>query len=109
MGGIATLVSNKLKANTTKVGEGIDGDEYNIVRLDHVQPPVNIINYYGSQESRTANEDILQSWYRLQKHMRDIHVRGEACLLIGDLNRAVGAGRWGVNGNKENFHMLASW
>ena len=68
----------------------------------NVYPAVNIINYYGSQESRTAKDDILQSWYRLTKHMREIQIRGEACLLIGDLNRAVGAGKWGVKGNKEH-------
>ena len=89
MGGIATLVANKLKQNTTKVCEGTNGDEYNIIRLDHVKPALNIINYYGAQESRTAKEDIMQSWYRLMKDMRDIEGRGEACLLIGDLNRAV--------------------
>ena len=55
MGGIATLVADSLKQNTTKVGEGSDGDEYNIVRLDHINPPVNIINWYGEQESRTPN------------------------------------------------------
>jgi hypothetical protein len=101
--GVATLVSNKLKQNTTKVGEGKSGDEYNIVRLDHVQPPLNIINYYGAQESRSANEDILKSWCRLRKDMGDIDRRGEACLLIGDLNRAVGSGNWGVEGNKDTI------
>ena len=65
MGGIATLVYNRLKPNTTKIGEGIISDEYNLIRLDHVKPALNIINYYGAQQSRTANDDILQSWYRL--------------------------------------------
>ena len=35
--------------------------------------------------------------------MRDIEDRGEACLLIGDLNRAVGAEPWGIKGNKTNI------
>ena len=42
MGGVASMVSNDLKQYTTKVGEGKDGDEYNIVRLDHIKPPINI-------------------------------------------------------------------
>jgi hypothetical protein len=100
MGGVATLVSNDLKQNTTKVGEGTLDDEYNIVRLDHVKPPVNVINYYGEQESRTPNDDILKSWYRLVKEIKDIEGRGEAFLLIGDFNRAVGGGKWGIEGNK---------
>ena len=64
---ITTLISNSLSDNTTKVGEGSDGDEYNIFRLDHIKPPLNIINWYGEQESRTANEEILQSWAKLRK------------------------------------------
>ena len=100
MGGIATLVSNNLKQNTTKVGEGIDKDEYNIVRLDHVNPPLNIVNFYGEQESRTPNDDILNSWYRLTKDLKEIEGRGEAFLLVGDFNRAVGDDEWGIKGNK---------
>ena len=72
MGGIATLVADTLKQNTTKVGEGSNGDEYIIVRLDHIIPPGNIINWYGEFESRTPNDDILHSWWRLRKDMEAI-------------------------------------
>ena len=103
MGGIATLVANSHKQNTTKVGEGFNNDEYIIVRLDHVNPPLNIINWYGEQESRNSNEDILLSWCRLRKDMEAIEDRGEATILIGDMNRAAGDDKWGITGNKTNI------
>ena len=49
MGGVATFVMNEVKANTLKVKEGEDDEEYLIIRLDHVNPPINIINVYGAQ------------------------------------------------------------
>ena len=97
------MVLNSLKQNTTKVGEGANGDEYNIVRLDHTKPPLNVINWYGEQESRTPNEDILQSWCRLRKDLKNIEDRGEATIVIGDMNRALGDGQWGIKGNKSNI------
>jgi hypothetical protein len=102
MGVVATLVIDHLKQNPTKVGEGKEKDEYIIIRFDHVKPPINIINWYGQQESRTDKEDILQSWSRLKNELNSIENRGEGCLLIGDMNRAVGDGKWGVQGNKPN-------
>ena len=43
MGGVATVVENYLKPNTTKVAEGEGQDEYLVTRLSHVHPPVNIV------------------------------------------------------------------
>ena len=40
MDGVATLVSDYLKENTTKVGEGKEGDEYTIIQLDHLKVPI---------------------------------------------------------------------
>ena len=51
-GGIATLIANHLRQNTVKAGEGSDGDEYLITRLNHVRPTLNIVNIYGENESR---------------------------------------------------------
>ena len=103
MEGITTLVSNSLKQFTAKVGEGIEEDKYNIVRLDHIYPLLNIINWYGEQESKTPKEDILQSWSRLRKEIKTIEERGEAVMFIGDMNRAVGADDLGIKGNKTSI------
>ena len=85
--------------------EGQEGDEYIITRLDHVVPALNIINTYGHQESRTSKDDITASWLRLQKDMEEIDNRGEAVLLIGDHNRAVGSDLWGITGNHSKVSM----
>ena len=54
MGGVATFVKNELKANTLKVKEGEDDEEYLITRLDHVTPPVNIINIYKDSQYKSG-------------------------------------------------------
>ena len=64
-------------------------------------PPVNIINIYGQQESRTSKDDITASWLRLEKDLEDIESRGEALLLLGDLNRAIGSDQLGITGNND--------
>ena len=54
MGSVATFVSNEVEANTLKVKEGDENEEYLINRLDHVSPPVNMINVYGGQGGNTV-------------------------------------------------------
>ena len=98
-GGVATIVANYIKPYTVKVTEGQEEDEYIITRFDHVVPALNVVNIYGHQESRTSKDEILASWLRLQKDLEEIDDRGEAFLLLGDLNRAVGSDEWGITGN----------
>ena len=49
---ISCSVRNNLKNQTVNVKEGIDEDEYMIVRLEHWEPPLCIVNCYGEQEGR---------------------------------------------------------
>ena len=98
-GGVATVVSNYLRPYTVKVGEGREDDEYIITRFDHSDPPVNIVNIYGQQESRSSKEQILDSWMRLREDLLEIQSRAEAILVLGDMNVHVGNDEWGVNGN----------
>ena len=99
-GGVATLVADYLRPDTVKVGEGTEGDEYVIVRLGHVIPAVNIVNIYGDIESRAGGKDkILEKWIRLRKAVKEIKERGEGIVLIGDMNRHIGCGQYGVTGN----------
>ena len=58
MGGIATSVKNEHSANTLKVAEGKD-EEYIITRHSEFSPALNIINYYGKQESRQSVEETM--------------------------------------------------
>ena len=57
-GGVSTIVANYLKHNTMKTGEGKEEDEYMITRHDGTIPAINIINIYGSQESKSNKDDI---------------------------------------------------
>ena len=49
-GGVGTVVANYLQSNTVKVAEGTGDEEFLITRLDHVLPPVNIVNIYGGKK-----------------------------------------------------------
>ena len=87
------------------MSESSDGDEYLVTRLEHVEPVLNVINVYGQQEGRNGQEGrdkVLESWVRIKKELSFIEMRGEAALLIGDFNRAVGNDDLGVVGNKKN-------
>ena len=107
MHGIVTMVASYLKPNTVKVAEGKEGDEYLITRYDHIHPPLNIINYYGEQEKgdeeKGKRERIMEGWRRLLEDIKDVEERKENLLIIGDMNRALGAGEWGIEGNKPNI------
>ena len=96
-----TVIANYLKPHTVKVTEGKEWDEYIITRLGNVVPAVNIINIYGHQESRMTKDEITESWFRLCKDLEEIETKGEALLIIGDLNRAMGSDQGGVTGNHE--------
>ena len=99
--GVATVVSNYLRPHTVRVCEGKEEDEYIITRLEHVVPPVNIVNIYGQQESRAGKEQIFNSWVRLRDDLCAILARGEALLILGDMNIAVGSDELGVSGNHD--------
>ena len=99
-GGVATVIANHLKNNTMKVTAGQDDDEYIITRFDNTVPPVNIVNIYGQQESRTTDSEIEKSWLRLMKDVGDIESKNESIVIIGDMNRAIGNDQYGIQGNK---------
>ena len=99
MGGVATAVANSLKNNTVKVGEGQNEDEYLITRVDHIYPPINVINVYEGQESRMTTKEVFDSWMRLKKDVDQILQRKEGVILIGDFNVSLGNDDHGIKGN----------
>ena len=102
--GISTSFAGYLKDNSVKVSQDQGGvDEFIVTRLENVEPALNIINFYGAIEERESKEDILESWTQIKKELNIIKERGEAVILIGDLNRAVGSGSSGVEGNKNKI------
>ena len=60
---------------------------------------LNVVNVYGENESRAGSQRILEAWIRLKDDLDKIKKRGEMILIMGDMNRAIGRGRWGVKGN----------
>ena len=98
-GGVCTAVANYLKPHVVKVKEGDGEDEYLITRLDNVHPALNIVNIYGGQECRMGKQEVLESWGRLKVDLDLIKERDENCLLIGDVNRAIGSGKFGIPNN----------
>ena len=69
-------MASYLRQNPVKVGEGKEGDEYIVVRLDHVQPALNIVNIYGENEKRAGELRILESWLRLKNDLEEIKKTG---------------------------------
>ena len=100
MGGVAICVH--LKSHTVKVTEREDNNKFAITKLSHINPSLNIVNIYGAIKSRTNTQEIIESWDRIKIELDKINDRIELCLLIGDFNRALGAGWFGIEGNKPN-------
>ena len=98
-GGVSTVIANHLKHNSMKVTEGKEDDEYLVTRFDHTIPAINIVNIYGKREAKTSNDEIEKSWFRLMKDVKEIEDKNEALLIIGDLNKTVGNGSYGIRGN----------
>ena len=99
MGGVATQVSNVIKAEAMKVTEGEGSDEYLLTLLGHVVPAVNILNVYGGIKSRMSRQEVLENWVNITKEIKKIKEKNEGLVLIGDFNRAIGSGKAGVKGN----------
>ena len=66
-----------------------------MTRIETFNPALNIVNCYGEQR-KTRKEDVEEKWARLRKELQNIRIRGEFCLLAGDLNKLVGADNLGV-------------
>ena len=85
-------------------GEGVENDKYLITRVECFYPALNVINCYGEQR-KTRNEEVEGKWERLRQEMEEIRARQEFCVLLGDLNKLVGIGKWRVPGNKPEISL----
>ena len=70
MGGVATAVIDDEKSTTLKTMEGDDKDEFIVTRHGQFQRAVNIINYYGEQESRTNRVEMGEAYKNSQGYRR---------------------------------------
>ena len=99
MGGVATAIRNDEKMFAIKVDEGLDKDEFILTRHSQFNPPINVLNVYGEIESRSNTREIEERWGRLLKIISRIELCNESLILIGDMNKAIGNGQYGVKGN----------
>ena len=92
-------------------GEGQGEDEYQVVRLDCYNPPLNIINSYGEQE-KVGKEEQEERWGRLRKEMEGIRERGELCVLVNRLETRInilGLTAWGFRGTWPGCQQEGGW
>ena len=61
MGGVATCFRENDASDTLIVSKG-EKEEYIVTRHGQFSPAINIINFYGQQESRQTIEEIHESW-----------------------------------------------
>ena len=99
MGGISTSVIDGEHSYVVKTAEGADKDEFIVTRHGHFQTPINVINIYGEQESRTKDSDIEERWSRIYDEIVKIEKRKESCIIIGDLNKKIGNDDLGIKNN----------
>ena len=95
MGDIGTCVKNEFANDTFKVSEGKKVG-YLVIRMGQFSPAVNIINWYGSQESRQSVQEIQEHWDEIMEEVIRIKAKGEELILLSDANRHIGNY---VNGN----------
>ena len=87
MGGVATAIRKD------------EAGEFIITRHAQFVNQINIINIYGMQEGRNSRDDIADSWNVILEHLNKIEKAGEESIIIGDLNRLIGNGEFGVKDN----------
>ena len=111
MGGIATAVRKDENQFCLKVDEGENNDEYIITRHCQFLKPINVINLYGEQEGRNKNNEIEERWLKICDQLKIIEERSEESLIIGDFNKLVGNGPFGVKSNhsKEVTLFIKCW
>ena len=103
-GGVATAVSQQFSESAVGSGEGENDEEYIVTRLEAFKPALNVVNSYGEQR-KTRKEEVEEKWGRLRRLLEEIRMRGEFCLLAGDLNKLVGDGELGVPGNSQEVSL----
>ena len=71
--------------------------------MNHVKQALNIVNIYGKNENRVGKIKVLESWLRLKGDLDEIKGRDKMILIMGDMNRTIRSGQYGVKGNKEKI------
>ena len=75
MGGVATLFKSNDKNHVVKITEGTEGNEFLITRHCNFKFPINVINIYGEQESRSTVDKVTENWNKILNEVRKIEAR----------------------------------
>ena len=80
------MCGNHLKGDLLRIPHE---DTIELVHLLHkgTEPATNIMGIYLDVEARSTTAKILETWTKLKLIVNDILERGEALVLLGDLNR----------------------
>ena len=86
--GLTAVCGNHLKGKLLRIPHD---DTIELVHLLHkeTEPATNIIGVYLDVEARTTTAKTLETWTKLKVIANDILERGEALILVGDMNRPV--------------------
>ena len=98
-GGIATVVLDSEANDCLKVSDGVNDNDFLVTRHSQFSTPLNVINVYSQQETRTAVSVIRENWNEVIEEIIRIETRKEHLILIGDFNKHIGDGIQG-NHNK---------
>ena len=96
---VVKSIVNSLKQQSVNIKEGEGDDEFQITRLENTSRPLNIVNCYGEQDTRSSRTEILNRWFRLKCELQKIIDKDEYCMLVGDLNKLIGNDNLGIEGN----------
>ena len=89
MSGISTSIDEKSAPFSVCIKDGGE-QEFLITRHAEFNPPINVINYHGEQESHNNVEYIENNWNEIVTELNRIERIGEASILAGDFNKHVG-------------------
>ena len=92
-----------------KVVEGGNDNETLITQHSQFSIPINIVNIYGEQESRTPNEKIQEKWTNILHKIYKIEAKSEHVLIIGDLNKHVGSLVEGNEKDTDHYSILLTF
>ena len=84
--GVSIFVSEYLAAGTLRIHD-MSSNELVHIRLDNVTPALNIVGLYMDVESRDSKENMAEKVNALKEMSDEIIARGEALVMIGDINR----------------------
>ena len=86
--GVSVCVKSSLVKHCIRIPHPVD-NQFEIVhiRINDTSVPTNLLGVYLDVESRSNVDAVKEGWFKLLNIANEVLVRGEAIILMGDLNR----------------------